>query len=214
MDLGWYSLLIGLALGLLPPRWFYNEGCRHLTLLEARASGLLRMPGNSGSTTSGRRRRRWWKMTLLWIDPARGYLCGGFLAQGFAALPIDNAALALALRLLHVVTLLSIIALQMERGRQQPGQLIAPVIFLLGLTIGFQPNLAAVGAAVGMLSIATMLGTQCFNWGYMAAGAGALAIGFPFLGLSPSLAIFVAVASLPAPYAFMRRAKLVFPIRG
>lgn len=209
---GWFVFPLGLALGLLPPRWLYSAGCRHLTLLEARSSGLRSAASTSGS--SGRRRRRWWKLPLFWIDPFRGYATGHLLALGLADLSHAIALPRAAALLLHAAALVAVVGVQTHAGRQSPGQLLAPVAFLLGLTAGLSPYLALIGAAVGLLALATMLAAHSFTWGYVAAGAAALAIGFPFFGPSPSLVLFALVAASPVLAAFLRRATLVIPMRG
>lgn len=210
-NLGWLALPIGLAFGLLPPRWLYADGCRHLTLIEARSSGLRRAT-SAGST--GRRRRRWWKLPLVWLDPFRGYVCGHLCALGLAEIPLTNSGQGALLILLQCAIVAGILIVQMEAGRQETGKLLAPVFFLLGLGTGLYIDFGIIGAAVTLLGVATMFATHSFLWGYLVAGGAAAAIGFPFLGPTPGLIVFVATVGAPAPYAFLRRATLVFPVRG
>lgn len=208
--LGWLALPLGLALGLLPPRCLYPEGCRHLTLLEARSTRIHR----SGAASTGRRQRRWWKLAVFWLDPLRGYAAASLLALGLGRLGGAHPLPPPLLLLLHAAALGLILAVQMHAGRQKPGQLLAPVAFLLGLTAGFRPDLLVVGAAVGLLGLATMFAAHSFTWGCLAAGAAALALGLPFLGPSPSLLLLAFVAASPAVAAFLRRATLVIPLRA
>lgn len=211
LTLGWLALPIGIAFGLLPPRWFYSDGCRHLTLVEARSTGLRRA---SAVSSGNRRRRRWWKSPLVWLDPFRGYVCGHLSAMGLAEIPQTSSGHGALIQLLQCAIIAGILIIQMEAGRQDTGKLLAPVAFLVGLTTGLYIDFGVIGAAVALLGVATMVATHSFNWGYLVAGGAAAAIGFPFLGPSPALVIFVATACAPVPYAFLRRATLVFPLRG
>lgn len=207
-DLGWLALPLGIALGLIPPRWLYNEGSRHLTLIEARSSALRR----SGS--SGRRRRTWWKHPLVWLDPFRGYACGHLCALGLSAIPRTSPSTALLILVAQCAIVASTLIVQMEAGRQESGKLLAPVFFLLGLTTGLFLNFGIIGGSIGLLAVATMLGTHSFLWGYLVAGAAAAVTGAVFFGPSPLVVVFASTACAPAPYAFLRRAILVLPFRG
>ena len=209
-QLGWLALPLALALGLLPPRWFYPAGCRHVTLLEARASALR----HAAHGMSGRRRRRWWKSPFYWLDPLRGYATAQLLALGLAHLCLAFALPRPVHLLLHALLLAPVVLLQTHAGRQGPGQLLAPVGFHLGLLIGLLPQHALLGAAVALIGVASMFTASSFIWGFLAAGAAALAIGLPLLGPGPSLLLLALVAAAPALLAFLRRASLVVPLRG
>ncbi len=217
MESGWslLALLSGLALGAIPPRVLYAEGHRHLTLLDARTSGMRRSSDSVGSVGgSGRRRRRWWKLPLVWADPLRGYACAIALGYGFAGIDPGGSAGAMALRGAQAIVLLGILAWQMERGHQGADRLLAPVGFLLGVCVGYAPWFSPLGTGVGLLALTAMFALHHFVWGYVIAGAAAVVLGFFLMGLSVSLPIFAAVASSPALYAFLRRKELVFPLRG
>jgi hypothetical protein len=208
LDHGWLALIFGIAFGLIPPRWLYKEGCRHLTLIEARSSSLRR----SGS--SGRKRRTWWKLSLFWLDPFRGYASAHLGALGIGHLCESFPDASLFAQVIQGLIVVTVLVIQMEAGRQEAGKLLAPVPFLLGFTTGLYLNFGVVGGAVAFLAVATMLGTHSFVWGYVVAGVAAGAIGLIFLGPSPALVIFAATACAPALYAFLRRAPLVLPFRG
>ncbi len=207
-DFRWLALPLGLLFGLIPPRWLYKEGCRHLTLIEARSSSLRR----SGS--SGRRRRSWWKLPLVWLDPFRGYAAGHLTTLGFDLLTENFREVPILPLIAQCVFVFAVLIIQMEAGRQETGKILAPVPFLLGFTTGLYLDFGVVGGCIALLAVATMLGTQSFMWGYLVAGAAAAVIGFAFFGISPALLIFAVTACAPAPYAFMRRATLVLPFRG
>ncbi len=209
MDFGWYPLLLGLAFGLIPPRWLYAKGYRHLTLLEVRTSAF-RLPG--GSSGGNRRRRRWWKTALVLLDPFRGYASAHLCAIGLANLPAFVPATVIPI--LQSLIIAGILITQMESGRQAADEILAPVAFLFGFTTGLYLDFAIIGSAVGIIGVTTMIAAHSFTWGYLAAGGAAAVIGFSFLGISPALIIFVATAAAPVPYAFMRRAKIVYPLRG
>ncbi len=209
--LAWLALAAGLVLGLLPPRFFYTESSRHLTLLEIRSSRVHR----ASTLSTGRRRRAWWKSPLVWLDPFRGYGSAHLLNIGLLnVIPPSFSGGPLLMMFGHFAASLGILFVQITQGRQKTGQLLAPVCFLFGFTTGVYLDFTIVGASVAALGVATMLGTHSFTWGYVAAGAAAVAIGFPFLGPSPSLGVFAVVASAPLYLAFMQRATLVLPVRG
>ena len=207
-DYGWLALILGIGFGLIPPRLLYKEGCRHLTLIEARSSSMRR----SGS--SGRKRRTWWKLSLFWLDPFRGYACAHLAALGVARFCQSFPAASVLSPIIQGLIVLIVLVIQMEGGRQEAGKLLAPVPFLLGFTTGLYLDFGIVGGAVAFLAVAPMLGTHSFVWGYLVAGVTAGAIGLVFLGPSPSLVLFAATACAPALYAFLRRAPLVLPFRG
>lgn len=211
MDFGWYPLLLGIAFGLIPPRWLYAKGYRHLTLLEVRSSAF-RVPG--GSSGGSRRRRRWWKTALVLLDPFRGYASAHLCAVGLAAIPATSPLAKGIVPVLQCLAIAAILITQMESGRQSADQILAPVAFLFGFTTGLFLNFGIIGSAVGIIGVTTMIAAHSFTWGYLAAGAAAAVIGFSFLGASPSLIIFTVTAAAPVPYAFLRRAKLVYPLRG
>lgn len=198
-------------MGLLPPRFFYTQSSRHLTLLEIRSSRVH----HASTLSTGRRRRAWWKSPLVWLDPFRGYGSAHLLNIGLLnVIPPSFSAGPRISMLAHFIASLAILYIQITQGRQKAGQLLAPVCFLFGFTTGAYLDFTVVGASVAALAVATMLGTHSFIWGYVAAGAAAVAIGFPFLGLGPSLVVFAIVASAPLYPAFMQRATLVLPVRG
>lgn len=209
-DLGWLTLPLALALGLLPPRWFYPAGCRHITLLEARSSSLRQ----AAHGLSGRRRRRWWKLPLYWLDPFRGYATGHLLALGLSHLCAVFALPRPVHLLLHGLLLVPVLLIQTHSGRQTREQLLAPVAFQLGLVTGLLPQHAILGVSVSLIGLASMLAAHSFGWGFLASGAAAAAIGLPLLGPGPSLLLLAAVAAAPALIAFLRRATLVSPLRG
>lgn len=209
--LAWLALAAGLTLGLLPPRFFYGASSRHLTLLEIRSSTVHR----ASTLSTGRRRRAWWKSPLVWLDPFRGYGSAHLLNVGLLnVIPPSFSAGPMLSMVAHLAASLAILFIQITQGRQKSGQLLAPVCFLFGFTTGVYLDFAVVGASVAALGVATMLGTHSFMWGYVAAGAAAVAIGFPFLGPSPALVVFAVVPSAPLYLAFLQRATLVLPVRG
>ena len=211
MDFGWYPLILGIAFGLIPPRWLYAKGYRHLTLLEVRSSAF-RVPG--GSTGGSRRRRRWWKTALVLLDPFRGYASAHLCALGLVAIPATSPLAPVLMLALQCVIIAAILIIQMESGRQGPDQIIAPVAFLFGFTAGLYLDFGIIGGAVAIIGLTTMIAAHSFTWGYLAAGGAAVVIGFSFLGPSPALIVFAVTAAAPVPYAFLRRAKLVYPLRG
>lgn len=211
MDFGWYPLLFGIAFGLIPPRWLYAKGYRHLTLLEVRSSNF-RLPG--GSSGGNRRRRRWWKTALVLLDPFRGYASAHLCALGLAAIPATIPLVPVFSLVLQCLIITGILITQMESGRQGADQIIAPVGFLFGFTTGLYLDFGIIGGAVATIGLTTMIAAHSFTWGYLVSGAAATVIGFSFLGASPALIIFAVTAAAPVPYAFMRRAKIVYPLRG
>jgi hypothetical protein len=207
----WQLIPAGLVLGLIPPRLFYDSHYRHVSLLDAVTTGKMRTVGTDGS---GRRRRSWWKLPLLWIDPIRGFLCAHLIALGLYRMPMYNSELIAIILGISGLSTLTVLIVQMEFGRNRTGCLLAPVAFLLGYNTGMLIDLELLGASIAIIGICTMVSSKNFTMGYCVAGAAALLIGYSFLGLSANLAIFALTSSAPVTYAFIRRARLMVPLRS
>ena len=110
-------------------------------------------------------------------------------------------------------TTLVILVVQMEFGRQRAKDLLAPAIFLFGYISGLYPGSELMGASVAFIGLIAILGTKSFTAGHFAAAATALIFGYKTLGLGVSLGLFALTAAAPVPYAFLRGARLVVPVR-
>ncbi|AKC83248.1 hypothetical protein IMCC26134_11535 [Verrucomicrobia bacterium IMCC26134] len=207
----WQLILIGLALGLIPPRLFYGSGYRHGTLMDATNPEYLRTSSDSGS---GRKRRLWWKVPLFWIDPIRGYFSAHFVALGLYQMPMDYTEQIVTILGIQCIATFVILVVQMEFGRQRSRKLLAPVAFLVGYLIGGRIGLELLGAAVAFLGLSTAITSRNIKTGLCATSAAAIGLGWIFLGATANLGIFAVTALAPIPYAFFRKASLVIPMRS
>lgn len=208
----WLIILGGLALGLLPPRLFYGSSCRHFTLLDAFTSARIRVTGDEGS---GRRRRAWWKLPLLWIDPLRGFACARLIATGTSGMTQETSEQILGVLLVTCIATLVVYVMQMEGGRQRRGHLLAPIAFFVGYVPGLCFGLEILGITVVIAGLATMVAARNVQAGFLVAAGAALVAGMAYLGpTNITSGIYAITAAAPVPYAFLRKAKLVVPLRG
>jgi hypothetical protein len=211
MTLPWLPYVIGLFLGLLPPRLFYSATrWRHATLVDATTTGHL---SGSGRHRTSNGSPGWWTLPLLWVDPIRGFLAAHFAVTGLYRLPTDTTEQLLLIVSLSALTSFAILSVQMEFGHQRPKDMLAPVGFLFGYITGIYPGSELMGGSVAVIGLLALIGTRSLIMGYLAAGAVALIFGYKTLGLGFSLGIFAVTAAAPVPYAFFRRARLVVPVR-
>ncbi len=206
----WQLILIGLVLGLLPPRLFYGSGHRHGTLLDATTQGYLRI---SGQTDNGRKRRLWWKLPLFWIDPIRGFFSAHFVALGLYLISNNYTKQTWTILGIQCAASFVILTVQMEFGRQRTRTLLAPAAFLLGYLIGLRLGFEFLGAAVSIIFLTTAMASRNLNASFCAASAAALGVGYIFLGLGTNLGVFALTVLAPILYAFFRKASLVIPFR-
>jgi hypothetical protein len=228
-SLDWVYLLGGLALGLVPPKFFYPRACRHLDPTEARvawlqnlsrrgsrsrsrrgaANGVASGEVAKSSSTKSRKKNIVW---LYFIDPVRGYFSAHLLALGLASIPQNDSAETMVVVLLQILIIFGVLSVQMEFGRQRVGKLLAPVCFMVGFISGLYLDFAWAGVSVSVLTIVAILATQKLGAGYVVGGVAAAAVCYPFFGPSPATVVFALTASAPVLYAFMRRAPLTIPV--
>jgi hypothetical protein len=211
MTLPWLPYVVGVFLGLLPPKLFYSTThWRHATLVDATTTGHLSASGRH-RTSSGS--LKWWTLPLLWLDPIRGFLAAHFVATGLYRLPTDTAEQLILIVALTALTSFVILTVQMEFGHQRSKDLLAPVAFLFGYVTGIYPGSELMGGSVAVIGVLALVGSRNLTMGYLAAGVVACIFGYKTLGLGMSLGVFAATAAAPVPYAFLRRARLVVPVR-
>jgi hypothetical protein len=210
----WLIILSGLVLGLLPPRLFYGSGCRHVTLLDAFTSNHLRTSGDEGG---GRRRNRraWWKVPLYWLDPIRAFASAHIISIGIWRIPQETTEQSLMVLLILSVLTFTIFCSQMELGRQRKGYLLAPIAFFAGYMPGLCFGLEILGLSITIVGLISILASRNVTAGFLLAGGVALIGGVAYLGPKSLLAAIYAVTALaPVPYAFLRKSRLVVPIRA
>lgn len=210
MSFPWFPYVVGLLLGLIPPRLFYNSNWRHVALIDATTSGHLSSSGRH-RTSSGF--AQWWTLPLIWVDPIRGFFAAHLIAGAVYTLPMEMAEQVLIVVSISTLSTLAILSVQMEFGRQRAKDLLSPAAFLFGYLIGLYPGSELMGASVAVIGLIAVMGTKNFTAGYLAAGAAALFFGYRHFGLGMSLGVFAVTAAAPVPYAFLRRARLVVPVR-
>jgi hypothetical protein len=206
MIIHWLTLISGLFFGLIPPGLLINSECRYLGF-----EALLKRVVPSRTHTEPRRRRRWWKLPLVWIDPVRGYVAAFFINQAFTALP-DAVGIA---RLLPVVaTFLALLAMVwvQSSGRQSKGETLSPSGFLAGMMLALLPWIVALSAIV--IGVTTALAMNSFNAGYMFATMMTATCGYFFLGRSILLPAYTLLVATPMLLNWVRRSKLVIPVRS
>jgi len=156
-----------------------------------------------------RHRRRWWRwQPELWLDAVRIAAAAWFVK--FSILPHEPGSkkiVALTLGLLLALGL----CLQMFTRRKDDA-LLAPLGYVLGITLAFLPVPAAL--AVFAAAAVAMVAMQDFMAFF---GAGALAAGVlgGFLGGGVQLAVILAaVFFLPVLISLMSRRKLMLAVRS
>ena len=199
----WIPLLSGLFFGLIPPRLLINSECRYL-----RFDRLWRRVVTQEGV--GERRRRWWKLPLVWIDPARGFVTALFLSTSFESAQ-DAMGWERAAPLLATAPLLVLVLWTQTRGRTRAGETISPSSFLGGMMLALLPPVVACAAIA--IGVATAVAMNSFAAGYLVASATTLAIGYPFLGRSPWLGVYTLLVATPLIINWLRRTCLVMPVR-
>ncbi len=208
----WLIILGGLALGLLPPRLFYGSGCRHVTLLDAFTSGHLRNTGDEGS---GRRRRSWWKVPLYWLDPIRAFASAHIMGIGLSRMPQETSEQTLIVLLITCVVTFAIYCVQMELGRQRRGYLLAPIAFFAGYMPGICFGLEIMGVAVVIVGLTAMFASRNVTAGLFFAFGATMIAGIAYNGPRNIITgVYAVTAVAPVPYAFLRKSRLVIPIRA
>lgn len=206
----WFFIAAGMAIGLIPPRFFYGSSWRHVTLIDATTSGHL---GDAGQYRTGIGSKRWWRIPLLWIDPIRGFFCAHLIAWGLYNSPMESSEqIAIVLGVKCFCTF-GVLAVQMEFGRQRAKDMMSPLPFLIGFIIGISYGSWLLGCSAALICLMACIGTRSFKMGYLIAGVVGGILSYPTLGLSANLGIFALTIMAPVPYAFLRGTRLVFPLR-
>lgn len=198
----WIPLSGGLLLGLIPPRLLLNSECRYL-----RFGQLWNKLGSDGS---GERRRRWWKLPLVWIDPVRGFCVGCLVGGAFEAVPGATAAQRFSPLLASFAVLLVVLWVQTS-GRRNEGATLSPSAFLAGLMLASMPAIVAVPAII--LGLAAAVAVRSFAAGYRIAALATAAGGYVFIGCRVWPALLSVLVAAPLLINWLRRTKLVMPVR-
>lgn len=206
MIISWLTLIPGLLFGLIPPGLLINSECRYLGF-----EALWKRVVPSRINTEPRRRRRWWKLPLVWIDPVRGYAAAFFIDQAFTA-PADAVGAAKLLPVIATFLTLLVIVWVQTSGRQSKGETLSPSGFLAGVMLALLPWIVALSAIV--IGITTAVALTSFSAGYIFATMVTATCGYFFLGRSLWLPIYTVLVATPMLLNWVRRTKLVIPVRG
>ena len=203
MIIHWLSLLVGLSMGVLPPRLFISSGCRYLTFDDLWAKVISPEQPNQ-------RRRRWWKLPLIWIDPFRGYVVARYLIDAFAAAP-DSTGFQ---RLMPTAAWTFLIALCLwvqTKGRETERETLSPAAFVAGVLFAILPPTVSVAGMV--MGGATALALQGYGAGYFVATITTALVGFVFMRASPTLVAATGIVGLPLLFNWFRGTRMVMPVR-
>lgn len=200
----WYMLLLGLALGLVPPRLLLHPDCRYLAFEDLWNKVLRRDP------TLTRRRIRWWRAPLLWIDPVRGYLVASMLLGGLR--PMRKAGPGMIYGEIGLTALMLLAVLWAQTGfRPKDRETVSPVLFLAGMFTALLPW--TVWGPTFVLGVASAVAMNGFVAGYFVAGLTVLGAGYVFAGNLFTLATAVSLLGLPVLLNWLRSTRMVVPVR-
>jgi hypothetical protein len=180
-----------------------NCECRYLTFDDLWARVIR-------PSERAQKRRRWWKLPLLWIDPLRGYVVGGFLFEAFR--PERGASGLERMSILALSGALLLLTLWAQSlGRKGVRETVSPAGFLAGILVAILP--LTVSIPVLVLGAAAASASKSYAVGYFAAVVATLGFGFVFMGKSPMLGIVVCITGFPLLINWLRRSQLVTPVR-
>jgi heme A synthase len=153
-------------------------------------------------------------MPLVWIDPVRGYMTVWLLNQALLPSPVATDFDRLIAMLITYALLLTALWIQTEcRSREKANtQTVSPTAFLAGMIVGLLPPMAAMAALV--LGAATAMAVANFNAGYSAASLAALSSVLVFNRNIPMAGFTGFLVAFPMLVSWVRRDRLVMPIRS
>jgi len=204
MITNWYTLLLGLVLGLVPPRLLVNPDCRYLSFEDLWNKVLRRDP------TMARRRIRWWRAPWVWIDPVRGYLVATLLQEGLR--PAPKASPGLIYGEIGLTELMLAATIWAQTGlRAKDRETISPVLFLAGMLTAMLPW--TVWGPAFVLGAASAVAMNGFVAGYFVAALGVLGAGYIFMGNLLTLGTVLSLLALPVFLNWLRSTRMVVPVR-
>lgn len=203
MIIHWLTLLVGLSMGLLPPRLFISSGCRYLTFEDLWTKVI-------NPEQQNQRRRRWWKLPLIWIDPFRGYVVARYLIDSVAAAP-GSTAFQRLMPLMLWTFLIAVCLWVQTKGRETERETLSPAAFVAGALFAILPPTVSVAAMV--MGVATALAMQSYVAGYLVAVVTTAGVGYVFMRTSPTLAAAAGIAGLPLFFNWFRGTRMVMPVR-
>jgi len=200
----WYMLILGLALGLVPPGWLLQVDCRYLSFEDLWSRVLRR------EDTLKTRRIRWWRLPWLWIDPVRGYTVTWFLLDGLR--PVRKASPGMIYGEIGLTALLLLAVLTVQTGhRRNEQQSLAPVLFLGGMLAAFLPWTVWVPAFV--LGVATAIAMNGFVAGFIFAALAVLGAGYIYMSSLFTLGTALLLLAAPILLNWVRATRFVVPVR-
>jgi hypothetical protein len=148
---------------------------------------------------------------LVWIDPVRGYVTAVFISQAFTAVPTATRMAKLSPVIATFLALLIIVCVQTS-GRQSKGETLSPSGFLAGMMLALLPWIVALSAIV--IGVTTAVAMTSFTAGYIFATLMTATCGYLFIGRSVWLPLYTFLIATPMLLSWVRRTKLVIPVRG
>ena len=204
MIIHWLSILVGLSMGLLPPKLFISSGCRYLTVEDLWTKVI-------NPEQQNQRRRRWWKLPLIWIDPFRGYVVARYLVDAFTPSPDGTTFERALLPPMLWMTLIGLCLWVQTKGRGGERETLSPAIFMAGAMFAMlPPTVAAAGIVMGAASALAM---QSYAAGYFVATLTTAAVGYVFMRKSPTLVAATVLVGLPMFFNWFRGNRMVMPVR-
>lgn len=203
MEISWFSLLLGCALGLLPGYKLINSECRYCDF-----ETLTRIMLERGE--AARRRKRWWKLPLVWIDPIRGYVAAWLLFAAFSPTPEARGFMRLLPMLLeHALLFVAVVMQTLGRGKKD--ECISPAGFMFGVMLAMLKPVVAISALI--IGASTAWAMSGYGAGYALMVLMTAGLGVVFQGANIGLAAKVCVSAAPLLSCWWRQCRFVTPLR-
>ena len=150
----------------------------------------------------------------MWIDPIRGYVTACLLNQAILHTPGATGFDRLMEMLITAALMLTVLWMQTEHRicDKENSQTVSPTAFLAGMIVEVLPPMAAIAALV--LGGATAMAMTNFSAGYGAASIAALTSVLVFTRNIPLAGFNGFLVAFPMLISWVRRNRLVMPIRG
>ena len=129
-------------------------------------------------------------------------------------MPQETTEQTMLVLLITCIATFLIYTVQLECGRQRKGHLLAPIAFFAGYMPGLCFGLEIMGVTVIIVGLTTMFASRSVTAGFLFAGAAAIIAGIAYMGpRNIATGIYAITAIAPVLYAFLRKSRLVIPLR-